>query len=649
MKKSLLAIFLILVLISGALFSFPVLAENFTELTGKMGKVIEVSSNLNVRSGPGTGYDVVAKITNGTIVNVLGYSYGADTYKWYKINHASFTGYVRGDYISLFDVSPESGDYESTLIKAGFPKSYCEKLSILHSLHPNWTFTPLDTGLSWSTVLASECKVGINCVEKNAKASWKSFEKGAYDWANGTWYSLDSGGWTAASKEIIAYYLDPRNFLDENIFMFLDCSYSESVNVSRDAIKSAMNGTFMNTDAWADGIIAASKYANASAFLLAARLKLEQGSKGNALAWGDYSSRSDFTDSQKTLYKGYYNPFDIGAYAHDGRSAILNGAIYAKNKDWLGLEASLKGGANFVSKSYINVGQNTLYLQKYDVVDGGNGLYSHQYMSNVSAPVSESTPLINAVKAANAYETNLNFIIPVYSNMPDAISPMPTSTGNNNNWLDSLSVVGKSFASPYELYTTEYELSTNSSQIEIVAKPKDNGATVSGAGKITVPYGVSTVTVTVTAPSGVKRDYTITVSNSATDSSDKIFDCPYTMTEKFLLGAPSSTSVSYFKSTFTIKNHDVKFLDASEKTKGDSDIVKTGDILVVDGKKYGVVILGDSNGDGRVTSSDLLKTQKHILSISSISGAYLEAADFNRDGTVNSRDLLTCQKRILGL
>lgn len=52
--------------------------------------------------------------------------------------------------------------------------------------------------------------------------------KGAYDFNGGYWYGLD-GSWVAASKEIIMYYMDPRNFLNDTyIFMFENQSYDPS-------------------------------------------------------------------------------------------------------------------------------------------------------------------------------------------------------------------------------------------------------------------------------------------------------------------------------------------------------------------------------------------------------------------------------------
>lgn len=89
--------------------------------------------------------------------------------------------------------------------------------------------------------------------------------------------------------------------------------------------------------------------------------------------------------------------------------------------------------------------------------------------------------------------------------------------------------------------------------------------------------------------------------------------------------------------------------DGSNKTTGP---VCTGDILrLYSGNtlcaSYPVVIYGDVNGDGRVTSADLRTTQKHILGVASVTGYYATAADANKDGRITSADLRMTQKFIL--
>ena len=85
-------------------------------------------------------------------------------------------------------------------------------------------------------------------------------------------------------------------------------------------------------------------------------------------------------------YNGYYNYFNIGAYTTSSASATVNGLIYAKNNDWNSIYKSINGGAGIVGNNYVKKGQNTLYFQKFNVVNM-NSIYSHQYMTNVQAAI----------------------------------------------------------------------------------------------------------------------------------------------------------------------------------------------------------------------------------------------------------------------
>lgn len=87
------------------------------------------------------------------------------------------------------------------------------------------------------------------------------------------------------------------------------------------------------------------------------------------------------------------------------------------------IRKALLGGIDFVKEGYINVGQNTLYLQKFDVVNWGRDedLYEHQYMQNLFAPESEASNMKEIYENSNGIDGNYNFIIPLYENMPSEI------------------------------------------------------------------------------------------------------------------------------------------------------------------------------------------------------------------------------------
>ncbi|MGL5576234.1 MAG: SH3 domain-containing protein, partial [Sarcina sp.] len=70
------------------------------ETTDKKGKVINVSTNLNVRSGRGTNYSIIGYVLADEIVTVLDHKEG-----WHKIEYTTSngkkTGYVKDDFIKI--------------------------------------------------------------------------------------------------------------------------------------------------------------------------------------------------------------------------------------------------------------------------------------------------------------------------------------------------------------------------------------------------------------------------------------------------------------------------------------------------------------------------------------------------------------------
>ena len=103
-------------------------------------------------------------------------------------------------------------------------------------------------------------------------------------------------------------------------------------------------------------------------------------------------------------------------------------------RPWTTPKKAIIGGAKFIGSSYINAGQYTSYLKKFNVT--GKSLYSHQYMGNVRAPWSEAKTSFNAYSNAGIINSSLVFSIPVYNNMNDSY-PLPGSDFNSTG-LDNV-------------------------------------------------------------------------------------------------------------------------------------------------------------------------------------------------------------------
>lgn len=86
-----------------------------------------------------------------------------------------------------------------------FPDSYKEALRTLSREHSNWTFTAFETGLNWQDVMNGEkYPISKNTIQ-TSNPLYKA--NGAYD---------TGGGFYCAAPGVIAYYMDPRNFLTED-------------------------------------------------------------------------------------------------------------------------------------------------------------------------------------------------------------------------------------------------------------------------------------------------------------------------------------------------------------------------------------------------------------------------------------------------
>lgn len=478
---------------------------------------------LNVRSGAGTGYSKTGTVSYGDSLTILSETTDSSGAKWYKISCGNLTGYVSAAYVQLTSSGSQGSsdaDFESYMTKQGFPESYKPYLRKLHEQHPKWIFTAQKLGVDWNTALKEECVVGRNLVHSSALASWKSMEKGAYDFNGGYWYGLD-GSWVAASKEIIMYYMDPRNFLNDTyIFMFENQSYDPSYQ-TESGVKTILADTFMSGSytcpdtkkkyTYSQTFMDAAKKSGVSPYHLASRCRNEQGVNGAPQSLGTVKG-----------YENYFNFFDIQAYATSTMTAAEMGCKYAKTTNptyllpWTNQYKSIVGGSIFLGTGYITKGQDTLYLQKFDMVDGGNGLYYHQYMTCVFGQANEAISLKNAY-SQDILNSAMEFKIPVYNNMPDKLCPKPTSSGDNNNYLKSLSVSGTSISPKFDKFTASYTAKVNAevSSVTVNANPLGKSAKVSGNGKVSLKTGENTVKVTCTAASGVKRTYTIKITRKA--------------------------------------------------------------------------------------------------------------------------------------
>ena len=625
-----------------------------------------------------------------------------------------------------------------------FPESYKPYLTELIKKHPNWKFTALYTNLDWNYVIDQENEFGKNLVPKNYSDSWKNTTPGQYN------VEVDSG-WVDSSRQAVEYCMDPRNFLNEvRIFQFEALSYDQTTN-SAEGIEKILYGTeFYNTkvtyltsngtsvemnEKYSDLILKAGKTSYVSAYHLASRIKQEV---------GPFLSHSSIS-GKVAGFEGLYNFYNIGATSSsEPMGAIKNGLQYAKdgkgasqetkNKyliPWNTKERAITGGGIFIGESYINVGQNTIYLQKFDVNDDrGTPLFWHQYMTNVLAPYSESKLIYQGYQKNGLLDTSINFIIPVYNNMPEiqtqspAIATTDFKQDNTKVYCNASNVnIRSGPGTSYEILTQvttndkmtriakgvqagerwdkvklengligyifqnyvtdlppvqieKIELSLENAilqkgetkQLQVTILPQEASdhkviykssntqvATVDNMGNITaIKEGEAIIQVIAEENSKIQAQCKLTVVRKLEDS-EIHFDSSLSVNGTEISGLDySNNTVENLKQKITT-DLELQFVNNKGDILGEEDVIGTGSKIQVKENgnillEYTIILYGDVNGDGKITSVDLLVLQRHILEIEQLEEIYTKAANIRKTASKpTSVDLLLIQRHILGL
>lgn len=398
--------------------------------------LVYLCDELSIREEADDNSAKIITVPSGQMVEILDVTVDEDYQVWEKVSAEVsgkvYEGYIPRKYLAcsderfleweeLYSMNPGEAvmlaEENATGVYADieqFPESYRPALEALKQKHPNWTFVRQNTGLDFQTVINNELQGGKSLVYKSYGDYCKEGQH--------------SPNWYFASEDVLKLYMDPRNSLHENaIFQFEQLTYNESYHTEA-AVETFLKNTFMNSNSpapktnmtfshifWAIGA-----EQQVSPFHLAARVYQEQGQGTSPLISGNYPG-----------YEGYYNYFNISASGSTNEQVITNGLNYARNNGWDNAYASILGGANVISANYIKKGQDTLYLQKFNVsTTASNPVYTHQYMQNIAAPTSEALSMKKLYESARALENTFVFKIPVYENMPASPCPMPTSSTN---------------------------------------------------------------------------------------------------------------------------------------------------------------------------------------------------------------------------
>lgn len=660
--KKVLNIFLVICIL------FMSLNFNIKKVNAEVKKIGYSIKSITVRNSPSTSATAVDYLDPGIRVNYISESSSGNgcNGNWYYVSIYSNSkkGYVCSDYITLYDIknyenNTPTTEYEQYLYDNGFKDpTYWPYLTKLHEKYPNWQFVAYipNKNIEFNSVVSEESDaLGKSLIQlcTTKYEGWKHLE--SYDYKTNKFYNGYSGGgecWYAANGEVVAYYLDPRNFLNErNIFMFETLSF-DSVNHTLEGVENFLKGSFMEgkpeiTDedkerdlTYAQIILSAASTHNISPYFLIARIFQELGKTG----------RNTIISGTVEGYENYFNFYNINATGEQDQ-IITNGLKYAKNHEWDSEYDAIIGGAEFIKEGYLDAGQDNLYLQKWDIV--GDYYFTNQYMQNIQAPSFESLDVFYSYEEQDLLNTSFVFKIPVYKNMSE-YTDLPTPA-NPNNWLSLIAINGEQIDN-FDPEITEYSISTKFNTIKIGANPIYNGATINNIGEISLLEKETKHIIDVVAENGTKRTYTLNITKlnseepsilEIMDNSGVKYDDKYV--NAIAIGTKVNTLISNIKDY--APSAEVTITDSNKKVKT-TESFGTGDIVKItsagETKEYSVVIYGDLNGDGEITILDLLRVQKIILKSTNLSEVYIKAGDVTKDNTVDILDLLRVQKHILG-
>ena len=332
-----------------------------------------------------------------------------------------FLRHYVGEALAEDDTTPSDNDLSQ------FPDGYREGIAILEQKYPNWRFVPIYLDQDWAQAIKMEYGKSSLLEKSIASPTLLNKSYGFYTPSTGTYKNCDAGGWVSAGENAIEYYMDPRNFLNEiYIFQFEMLSYDKNIH-TKAGVEAILKGTFMydsvityiNKDGesatenmkYSDAIMTAAQQSNTSPYYLASKIRQEvivSGGKGSGSVTGSYGD-----------YTGVYNFYNIGAT--DGANPIANGLKWAISgttymRPWNTPSASIIGGAKKIAESYIAVGQDTTYFQRFDVK--GNSRFVHQYMTSLTGAASAAYYTYASYRDMGSLSTQKVFAIPIYQNMP---------------------------------------------------------------------------------------------------------------------------------------------------------------------------------------------------------------------------------------
>ena len=524
---------------------------------------------------------------------------------------------------------------------------YKTLINEMKSKHPNYRFLVYYTGMDWNEVINTE-------YQGHGTSPLNLFQVGSN--YNGMWQcplcgtqKYDNGSWCCASKEALAYMMDPRNSInDSDVFQFKDL---EGSDVSYDDIARvvANYGSYLNNQEAIQAIVDASVQYNVNGYFLVAKIVNEHGKNGSTLSNGQGYNGN---------YVGVYNYFNIGSYGNGAATIINNGLSYAQSKGWTSIRASIFGGAEVVKESYITrYSQNTLYYQKFNV-SGKSTIASHQYQQNIMAAQSQGSSLKTYYGNSNTAET-YTFIIPLYENIPATTSVRPDVTKQNTITYENGVVqnVSSSLKVRASANGTAIGALNNGESIKIIQRAQEKVGNYHWdliVSNVDGTYGyaardvggetcIASIGSTGTS-SGTAEEPTTSTEPTEPEGNDTI-DLEKDIVLKETGYINTIPDVTY---EHIIKKYENAVITDNSGNKVESGKLGTGYTVTIGEETFKIVKKGDTTGDGNVNILDAVLLLNAIKGEKTLEGEFKEAACLKNVSDYNILDAVYMLNYIKG-
>lgn len=233
--------------------------------------------------------------------------------------------------------------------------------------------------------------------------------------------------------------------------------------------------------------------------------------------------------------------------------------------------------------------------------------------------------LVNGIKYESSYSTTVS-VIPVSSIKLDKTS-LSLTIGNT-----------------YTLNSTVLPSNNN----DTVGYTSSNSAVaaVNQSGLVTAK-GIGTATITLSSYTGVSAQCIVTVTPKYPTS---ITSSKYSISSGYIEGIVEGTTVDTLINGINEKSY-IKVFNGASQVSGNVKLA-TGMVVRLYNEsevkqEISIVVKGDATGDGVVNISDMLMVKKHLLGMTTLSGAYFKAGDMDLDSKLSITDFLKIKAEIL--